>query len=163
MELRHGRWRLKICSLERAEYDGELDVWSVVLLFKDRRCSVDLYSLLGVHRVWLMWWGMADWGGLDTWSVRVWMFECRPVEMPCWMSACRNAVVAGARCVDIIIYQNLYTIIKNISLKMLINNKQNQLINHIVWTCVRCHHQLKTIQLQVDVSPPLPHCHLKTI
>ena len=31
-----------------------------------------------------MWWGMADWSGLDIWSIKVWMIGCRPVEMRWW-------------------------------------------------------------------------------
>ena len=57
--------------------------WICGVSLKDRKRSVDLYSLLGVQSVAevvrqgrLRWWGM--------WNVRVGMIGCRPVEMWWW-------------------------------------------------------------------------------
>ena len=57
--------------------------WMCGVSLKDRKSSVDLYSLLGL-RVWLRWWSVVDWGGLGMWSVRVEMIGCQPVEMWWW-------------------------------------------------------------------------------
>ena len=65
--------------------DGEMDVWGVA---EDRKCSVDLYSLLGVQ-------GMAE-------VVRCgrlrWFGHVERKSGVDWVSACRNVVVAGVKC-----------------------------------------------------------------
>ena len=67
-------------SLERAEH--MMVRWMFGILLMDRRCTLDLYSLLGF---WQMWWGVADWlrwlGHLDCNGVDDWMSVYLPVEM----------------------------------------------------------------------------------
>ena len=60
--------------LESSSYDGEMDVWRT----EGSKCE---FVVFWVYRVWQMWWGMADWGGLDIWNIKVWMIWCQPVEM----------------------------------------------------------------------------------
>ena len=62
--------------------------WMCRVLLKERKCSVDLYSLLGVQslaevmrRGRLRWFGHVERKSGDD-----------------WVSACRNVVVAGVRC-----------------------------------------------------------------
>ena len=71
--LKHGQWRLKICSLA----DGEVDVWSS----DEGKKAKWGFVVFWAFRVWLRWWGVADCDGLGIWNVRV---GCRPVEMWRW-------------------------------------------------------------------------------
>ena len=83
-------WAMKaenLHSLERAE--RMMVRWMCGVSLKDRKRSVDLYSLLGVQ-------SMAE-------VVRLgrlrWFGHVERKSGDCWVSACRNIVVAGARCV----------------------------------------------------------------
>ena len=73
-------------SLERTE--RMMVRWMCGVSLKDRKCSVDLYSLLGVQSVdevvrqgRLRWFGHVELKSEDD-----------------WVSACGNVVVAGVRC-----------------------------------------------------------------
>ena len=77
-------WAMKIANLQSLERTEQMMVkWMCGVSLKDRKRSVDLYSLLRVQSV-------AEvvrrgrLGGLGTWSIRVEMIGCRPVEMWWW-------------------------------------------------------------------------------
>ena len=82
--LKPGRWRKRICKVWRGQNGWWWDECAVSL--KDRKRSVDLYSLLGVQSIGaaLRWWGGVDWGRLGMLNVRLGMIGCRPVEMWWW-------------------------------------------------------------------------------
>ena len=62
--------------------------WMCGVSLKDRKRSVNLYSLLGVQSVAeVVRWGRLRWFG---------HVECKSGDY--WVSACRNVVVAGVRC-----------------------------------------------------------------
>ena len=73
------RKRANLQSLERTE--RMMVRWMCGVSLKDRKRSADLYSLLG-YRAWLRWFGHVERKSGDD-----------------WVSACRNVVVAGVRCV----------------------------------------------------------------
>ena len=56
--------------------------WMCRVTLKDRKCSVDLYSLLGVQSVlWQRWFGLLERRRVDD-----------------WVLACRKVEVVGVRC-----------------------------------------------------------------
>ena len=73
--------RANLYSLERVE--RMMVRWMCGVLLKDRKRSV-ICTVFWVYIVWRMWWGVADWGGLGIWSVRVGMIGYRPVERWRW-------------------------------------------------------------------------------
>ena len=79
---------MKAENLESIAYDGEMDVWEAVEGQK-AQCALHMYSLLGVRSVAnMMRHGRLRWFG---------HLECKSIED--WVSACRNVVMAGVRCV----------------------------------------------------------------
>ena len=72
-------------SLVGREYDGEVDVWSVIE-GEMRFCTV-----FWVFRVWLRWWGMTDW------DLR-WFGHLEYKSRDDWVSDCRNVEVVGEKC-----------------------------------------------------------------
>ena len=64
-----------LCTLN----DLLLNIWIAHLI-----SAVWICTVFWVYRVWQMWWGMADWGGLGIWSVEGWMIGYRPVERWRW-------------------------------------------------------------------------------
>ena len=83
-------WAMKVANLQSLErWERMMVRWMCGVLLKVRKCSVDLYSLLGVESVAevvrrgrLRWFGHVERkNGED------------------WVSACRNVMVAGVRCV----------------------------------------------------------------
>ena len=61
----------------------EMDVWTLWSVAEGYKAQCGFVVNL-VYRVWRMWWGLADWGGLSIWSIGVWMIGCQPVEMWRW-------------------------------------------------------------------------------
>ena len=59
------------------EYDGEVDVWSVLWRIWSKMRS---YTVFWVYRVWLRWWGMVDWDGLGI-LIRIFSIDFSP----CWI------------------------------------------------------------------------------
>ena len=83
-------WVMKKANLQSLERTERMMVrWMCEVSLKDRKRSVDLYSLLGVQ-------SMAEVvrQGRLRWFGHV---ECKSGDD--WVSACRNVVVAGVRCV----------------------------------------------------------------
>ena len=67
-------WVMKVANLQSLERTERMMVrWMCSVSLKDRKRSVDLYSLLGVE-------SMAE----GMWSVRMEMIRCRPVGMWWW-------------------------------------------------------------------------------
>ena len=82
MGLKPGRWRKQICKVWRGWngwwWDGCAGCrWRI-------GNAVWLCTVFWVYRVWWMWWGVADWGGLGIWSIGMWMIGCQPVERSRW-------------------------------------------------------------------------------
>ena len=63
--------------------------WMCGVSLKDRKCSVDLYSLLDVQSV----------AEVVRWRRFRWIGHVERKSGEDWVSACRNVVVAGVRCV----------------------------------------------------------------
>ena len=82
-------WAMKKANLQSLETAERMMVrWMCGVSLKDRKCSVDLYSLLGVQGVAeVVRRGRLRWFG---------HLERKSVED--WVSACRNLEVVGARC-----------------------------------------------------------------
>ena len=82
-------WAMKkvnLHSLERMEW--MMVRWMCRVLLKDRKCSVDLYSLLGVQSV----------AEVVRRGRMRWFGHVERTSGDDWVSACRNVVVAGVRC-----------------------------------------------------------------
>ena len=82
-------WVIKKANLHSLERTERMMVrWKCGVSLKDRKCSVDLYSLLGVQSVAdVVRHGRLRWFG---------HLECRSVDD--WVSAYRRVEVAGVRC-----------------------------------------------------------------
>ena len=78
-------WAMKADDLRSLEGTERMMVrWMYEVSLKDRKRSEDLYATFLILIVLLTRWGVADWDGLDIWSVRVWMIECLLAEGWWW-------------------------------------------------------------------------------
>ena len=113
MGLRHGQWRLRICIAWREQSAWWWDE-CVVCLWRIGS-EVRSCTAFWVFRAWQRWWGMVDWGGSGMWNVRLEMTR---------VSACRNVVVAGVRCVgrSSIMNRVFRHILSSISSRIVTNN-----------------------------------------
>ena len=82
MELKRGQWRLMTWEVWKGQsvwwWDGCVGCpWKT-------ESAVRIYATFLVLIVFLMWWGVEDWDGLDIWSIRVWMIGCLLAEGWWW-------------------------------------------------------------------------------